>query len=109
MHVRCRSGCVGSAWLRKWISSKSGLQSTIAIFNTDSELTSGTACAREVVGTNHFIKEIFLGVILPAAVMFGDCQVANSIGAGLASTRRAATCHFPRCGSGKSQIKARLY
>ena len=70
------------------ISSKSGLQSTISLSTTDSELTSGTACAREVVGVGHFLKEIYGGAVFPAAVMWGDCQSANAIGGGLANTRR---------------------
>ena len=70
------------------ISSKCGLQSTISLSTTDSELTSGTACAREVVGVGHFLKEVFASAVFPAAVLHGDCQAANSIAAGLASTRR---------------------
>ena len=70
------------------ISSKSGLQSTISLSTTDSELTSGTACAREVVGVGNFLKEVYVGVIFPAATLWGDCQAANAIGGGLANTRR---------------------
>ena len=70
------------------ISSKSGLQSTISLSTTDSELTSGTACAREVVGVGNFLKEVYAGAVFPAATLWGDCQAANSIGGGLANTRR---------------------
>ena len=70
------------------MSSKSGLQSTISLSTTESELTSGTACAREVVGVGNFLKEVYVGAVFPAATLWGDCQAANSIGGGLANTRR---------------------
>ena len=70
-----------------WLS-KSGIQSTISISTCESELTSATSCAKELVGIRTFVREILPYCVLPVSIMRGDNSAANSIGNCLAGLRR---------------------
>ena len=65
-----RQGChlfvqVGHNASPALVGSCCGLQSTISLSTTDSELTSGTACAKEVDGQMTFLKEVFCDIVTP--------------------------------------------
>ena len=68
--------------------SRCGLQTTLSMSTTESELTSSTSCAKECVSQENFLRELFPFSIFPTADMYGDCAAANSIGQCLASLRR---------------------
>ena len=70
-----------------WLS-KCSLQSTISLSTTEAELTSATSCAKELVGTQGFLQEMFPHSVVPTARMWGDNQAANSIGNCLAALRK---------------------
>ena len=62
-------------------------QPTLSTSTCEAELTSGSWCAKEVIGTSNFVEEVFPFARV-VRLMYGDNDAANLLANGQASLRR---------------------
>lgn len=78
------------------VSSKSGLQSTIALSTCEAELTAASWAAKMLIGMRNLFREIFPDSFVEVPNLFGDNKAANLLASNQASLRNHRHLQLPQ-------------